>query len=222
MLWSGILFAVLLCMKHIYLYLAPAYFVFLLRAYCLSRKSVWGIRFRNVFKLGSSILAIFGLALGPFVYWGQSEQLLRRLFPFSRGLCHAYWAPNFWALYSFTDRVLLLGMLFRVPSFSTTNLTHLVAPRLGLHVNEAAVESTSRGLVGDTSFAVLPEVAARTTFTLTLLAQLVSKLLASRWLIRLTREAVPAQSVLPTHLGSIRGCGDPLRIRFVSFRVACA
>ncbi|KAI9886505.1 MAG: Dcp1p-Dcp2p decapping enzyme complex alpha subunit [Watsoniomyces obsoletus] len=155
MLWSGILFAILLCMKHIYLYLAPAYFIFLLRAYCLRRKSIWGIRFPNVLKLGSSVLTVFALAFGPFIYWGQSEQLLRRLFPFSRGLCHAYWAPNFWALYSFVDRVLLL-----------------VAPRLGLHINEAAVESTSRGLVGDTSFAVLPEIAARTTFTLTLIAQL--------------------------------------------------
>ncbi len=34
---SGILFAILLCFKHIYLYLAPAYFVYLLRAYCLSQ-----------------------------------------------------------------------------------------------------------------------------------------------------------------------------------------
>jgi alpha-1,3-glucosyltransferase len=97
-------------MKHIYLYLAPAYFVYLLRVYCLSRKSVWRIRPGNIFKLGLGVLAVFGLAAGPFVYWGQTAQLLRRLFPFARGLCHAYWAPNVWALYSFSDRVLLLGM----------------------------------------------------------------------------------------------------------------
>jgi len=34
---SGIVFAMLLNFKHIYLYLAPAYFVYLLRAYCFEK-----------------------------------------------------------------------------------------------------------------------------------------------------------------------------------------
>lgn len=93
-LLSGFLFAVLLCFKHIYLYLAPAYFVFLLRAYCLGPKSIFHIQFGNSIKLGLGIIAIFGATFGPFAYWGQMPQLLSRLFPFSRGLCHAYWAPN--------------------------------------------------------------------------------------------------------------------------------
>lgn len=108
LLLSGLLFAVLLCLKHIYLYLAPAYFVYLLRVYCVDfRVTLPRIRFFNCVKLGVCILATFALAFGPFVYWGQMEQLLSRLFPFSRGLCHAYWAPNVWAMYSFTDRVLI-------------------------------------------------------------------------------------------------------------------
>jgi alpha-1,3-glucosyltransferase len=109
LLASGLLFAALLCLKHIYLYLAPAYFVYLLRAYCLGTKSIFHIKFANALKLGSGIVAVFGAAFGPYVYWGQIQQLLGRLFPFSRGLCHAYWAPNVWAMYSFTDRILIFS-----------------------------------------------------------------------------------------------------------------
>ena len=111
LLWSGILFAALLCLKHIYLYLAPAYFIYLLRAYCLSQRSIFRIRFSSCVKLATGLLVVFAVALGPFAYLGQTDQLLQRLFPFSRGLCHAYWAPNVWAMYSFVDRVLIFGKL---------------------------------------------------------------------------------------------------------------
>lgn len=118
LLLSGVLFAVLLCLKHIYLYLAPAYFVYLLRVYCLGRKSIFDIRLFNAIKLGVSIITIFAVAFGPFVYMGQMPQLLSRLFPFSRGLCHAYWAPNVWAMYSWTDRVLIYGKQASTSLFS--------------------------------------------------------------------------------------------------------
>ena len=173
MLLGGILFAILLCLKHIYLYLAPAYFVYLLRAYCLSKSSILRIRWLNCAQLGASIFTVFGVAFGPFVYWGQMDQLLSRLFPFSRGLCHAYWAPNIWAMYSFTDRVLLYGK----PQFHHdwhAFLTVVVAPRLGLPVDQSAMNSVTRGLVGDSSFAVLPNVSPMMTFALTLFFQLVS------------------------------------------------
>ncbi|KAH6661387.1 Dolichyl pyrophosphate Glc1Man9GlcNAc2 alpha-1,3-glucosyltransferase [Truncatella angustata] len=151
---SGLIFAALLCMKHIYAYLAPAYFVYLLRVYCLSPKSVFRIQFLNCVKLGAGIIGILGVAFGPFAIKGQIPQILSRLFPFSRGLCHAYWAPNMWAIYSFVDRLLIL-----------------VAPRLGLPVKTEALNSVTRGLVGDTSFAVLLEITPRLCFLLTLLFQ---------------------------------------------------
>lgn len=109
-LLGGSLFAALLCLKHIYLYLVPAYFVYLLRTYCLGQNSILRIRFGNSLRLAFGLASIFGAAFGPFLYWGQLDQLLARLFPFSRGLCHAYWAPNVWAMYSFSDRFLIYGL----------------------------------------------------------------------------------------------------------------
>ena len=48
-----------------------------------------------------------------------------------------------------------------------------VAPYLGLKVDPSAVNSVTRGLVGDTNFAVLPDIPPRVTFVLTLLFQIV-------------------------------------------------
>lgn len=174
LLYSGILFAVLLCLKHIYLYLSLAYFVYLGRAYCLDPKNVLRPRFGNIIKLGVCVLGVFGIAFGPFAQWGQLLQLKDRLFPFSRGLCHAYWAPNIWAMYSFTDRALIPRMsLFITVYVSPILMQFIVAPRLGLPVNRDALNSVTRGLVGDTSFAILPEVTKEQTFLLTFVFQLV-------------------------------------------------
>ncbi|KAJ5083536.1 hypothetical protein N7456_012963 [Penicillium angulare] len=177
-LLSGIIFAVLLCFKHIYFYLSLAYFVYLLRSYCLDPKNFLRPRFGNIIKLGVCVVGVFAIAFGPFVQWGQILQLKDRLFPFSRGLCHAYWAPNIWAMYSFTDRAL-------IP----------LAPRLGLPVNREALNSVTRGLVGDTSFAILPEVTSEQTFLLTFIFQLVP--LVKLWL----------QPDWDTFVGALTLCG---------------
>jgi alpha-1,3-glucosyltransferase len=174
LLLSGVLFAVLLCLKHIYLYLAPAYFVYLLRVYCLSTASsfpYFRIRFFNCVKLGLGIASVFAAAFGPFALWGQLEQVVRRLFPFSRGLCHAYWAPNVWAIYSFADRVLIYCK--STGNMISPSLKVPVAPHLGLKVDQDAVNSVTRGLVGDSSFAVLPDVPPVACFFLTLASQIV-------------------------------------------------
>lgn len=69
------------------------------------------------------------------------QQVIRRMFPFGRGLCHAYWAPNFWVFYIVMDKVL---------SF--------VLRRLGFDIQMPTASFTG-GLVGNSSpFAVLPQV----------------------------------------------------------------
>lgn len=101
---SGALFAILLNFKHIYVYLALPYFIFLLRAYCFP-PSATTLDFVRLSKLGAVVLAIFAVSFGPF--YRHLPQIISRLFPFGRGLNHAYWAANFWSLYSLADRVLL-------------------------------------------------------------------------------------------------------------------
>ncbi|GMM31855.1 dolichyl-P-Glc:Glc1Man(9)GlcNAc(2)-PP-dolichol alpha-1,3-glucosyltransferase [Martiniozyma asiatica (nom. inval.)] len=164
-------FSVLLCFKHIFLYIAPAYFVFLLSGYCLNemnRKSfstfkgvISIVKWKNLLKLSVTVLSVFTFAFGPFIYYDLMPQLLKRLFPFSRGLTHAYWAPNFWAIYSFTDRVLIL-ISKKVPNVLNGG------DASGLNA------SLTRGIVGDVSFSFLPQITPKITFLLTLFYQLLS------------------------------------------------
>lgn len=71
----------------------------------------------------------------------QIPQILKRLFPFGRGLCHAYWAPNFWALYNMADKVL-------------ANILR----RCGVPV-EISKAGLTGGLVGDpTPYSIFPQV----------------------------------------------------------------
>ncbi|XP_064144817.1 probable dolichyl pyrophosphate Glc1Man9GlcNAc2 alpha-1,3-glucosyltransferase isoform X5 [Loxodonta africana] len=114
---GAFLFAVLLHFKHIYLYVAPAYGVYLLRSYCFTANKPDGsvrwnsFSFVRVISLGLIAFLVSALSLGPFLASNQLPQVFSRLFPFKRGLCHAYWAPNFWALYNALDKVLsIIGL----------------------------------------------------------------------------------------------------------------
>ncbi|RLN68255.1 hypothetical protein BBJ29_000848 [Phytophthora kernoviae] len=98
--------------------------------------------FVNFARLGVIVLVVFAIAFGS-VLWDHEDpiagmkQILSRLFPVQRGLCHAYWAPNVWALYAFLDKVLVI---------------------LGFPGANQGVALMSGGLVQKASFAVLPAV----------------------------------------------------------------
>jgi alpha-1,3-glucosyltransferase len=138
-------------------------------------------------KLGLVVLSVFALSFGPLLAAAmirrdsaitpgtaaiaQLTAIFGRLFPFKRGLVHAYWAGNFWALYVFSDRVLAFGLRFA-----------------GVGVDMAAAQSATRGLVEDVRFAVLPDIRPGMAALVTLLAMIVSNALVrvDYWLL-LTR-----------------------------------
>ncbi|XP_050443725.1 probable dolichyl pyrophosphate Glc1Man9GlcNAc2 alpha-1,3-glucosyltransferase [Adelges cooleyi] len=145
-------FSVLLNFKHIYLYLAPAYFLFLLKHFCLTQSK--GIALRRLSTLAIIVLAVFGLSFGPFVLNGELFQVLHQLFPFKRGLSHAYWAPNFWAFYNTAD--IGAKITFKWLGIVKTNDT----------------TSMTGGLVQEFEHLILPSITPPTTFILTLIFML--------------------------------------------------
>ncbi|GAA5871553.1 hypothetical protein JCM8547_001370 [Rhodosporidiobolus lusitaniae] len=145
------LFATLLNFKHIFVYLALPYFVFLLRRHCFPPGGKFQLD--RVIELGLIVVGITALSFGPFVLAGgisQLKQIFSRLFPFQRGLNHAYWAGNVWAIVSAVDRILVKYLVSR-----------------GWPISTEALTSSSRGLIGSTTFGVLPQVTPRATFALT-------------------------------------------------------
>lgn len=172
------LFAILLCFKHIFLYLAPAIFVYLLRVEVLNYKE-WKtpmkfIMWKHLIKLGLIVISIFSIAFLPFVYYGVFGNLIARLFPFSRGLTHAYWAPNIWAIYSFLDKILLT--IFKIPILNKSISKFLPIPSI-TSINETLTtvgNTGTRGLVQDVFFIILPDISPKVTFLLTLFYDILS------------------------------------------------
>ncbi|KAF1330547.1 Dolichyl pyrophosphate glc1man9glcnac2 alpha-1,3-glucosyltransferase, partial [Globisporangium splendens] len=190
-LQGAFFYAVLLMLKHIYLYVAPLYFVYLLGHHCYAKSSPSASsspaavsqassedegsgedeeetsrRKRSIsntdmhetiqnfydgkttfslfrfLRLGALVVAVFGLAFGSILVSHPDpiaglKQIFSRLFPVQRGLCHAYWAPNVWALYAFADKLLVL---------------------VGIPGATAGVALMSGGLVQEASFAILPSI----------------------------------------------------------------
>lgn len=138
---SALYFTVLLHTKHIFVYLAPVYFIYLLRSYCFGGASL-STALRRVIKLAAVVAGITALSFGPF--YDHIPQVISRLFPFKRGLSHAYWAPNFWALYNVVDK----------------------AAAILVHRQSSTVTTTS-GLVQTFDHQVLPSITPFTTFVIT-------------------------------------------------------
>lgn len=177
--WMAFWFAVLLCFKHIFLYLAPAVFVYLLRAEVLDvtqKNIIKFVKWQNLFKLGAIVIAVFAVAFGPFIYYDVMPQLLSRLFPFSRGLTHAYWAPNIWALYSFVDKILVTVLQWPYINGLLSRLIHVPSREVIAAKIASAGNTGTKGLVQDVAFIILPNITPRVCFLLTLFYDVLSVL----------------------------------------------
>eukprot|EP00002_Diphylleia_rotans_P034865 TRINITY_DN7533_c0_g1_i2.p1 TRINITY_DN7533_c0_g1~~TRINITY_DN7533_c0_g1_i2.p1 ORF type:complete len:389 (+),score=59.73 TRINITY_DN7533_c0_g1_i2:60-1226(+) len=167
---AAILYTILVNFKHLFLYVAPVYFVYYLRWYCFAKASdasfsSW--QMRNFLKLAVSILVVFSISFGPFLQCGQMKQVLSRLFPFHRGLCHAYWAPNFWVIYNVAEKAITI-----------------TKQSLGLLSHGARVANMTGGLVGEAAeFLSLPIITPSVTLLLTLLSLIVREYLSNFYLL---------------------------------------
>ena len=87
-LMAAFWFAVLLNLKHIFMYVAPAYFVYLLRSYCfLGAHSGGSVQWRSFSsvrfaKLGLVVASVFLVSFGPFIILNQLPQVLNNAFQF--------------------------------------------------------------------------------------------------------------------------------------------
>uniref|UniRef100_A0A8C1ES90 Alpha-1,3-glucosyltransferase n=1 Tax=Cyprinus carpio carpio TaxID=630221 RepID=A0A8C1ES90_CYPCA len=70
---GALLFSILLNLKHIYLYIAPAYGIYLLRCFCFTQSNADGsLQWRSfsvvrLVTLGTIVLSTFSVSFGPFI-----------------------------------------------------------------------------------------------------------------------------------------------------------
>jgi alpha-1,3-glucosyltransferase len=159
---AAALFAALVSFKHLFVVLGPVVATHLLAQF------VWPSRsFANLVLLAAVLLGVTAAALAPILLatalgapidacaggspLRQLQQIGARLFPFAeRGLMHAYWAPNAYALYAAADLAAARVAGRRAPGALTSGL----------------VEASAQ------QFSVLPDVSPRTCAILTALAML--------------------------------------------------
>ena len=147
-------YTIALCMKHIFIYMAPAYFVYYLKYLIFQNLKNKPLKvIKDTFLIIITIISIILISFSPFLYIcykdNSIEQLIHiknRLFPFDRGLLHSYWAPNFWAIYSLIDKLLLFNdKKFNNKEYKKKNISSLGATSIN-------------GVTKETGFDILPNI----------------------------------------------------------------
>ncbi|GMR36629.1 hypothetical protein PMAYCL1PPCAC_06824, partial [Pristionchus mayeri] len=154
-LWAALIYSILLNFKHIYLYYAPgfvvAYLIHWFDAINLLRQPLLHT-IRQSVSLLVVLLIPFFFSIGPFLFSSLDhldalQSILSRIFPVQRGLTHAYWAPNAWAIYNTADLVLnkvvsRAGVILPQPEYTSglvQEYTHTVLPTIGMGISLVCV-----------------------------------------------------------------------------------
>jgi alpha-1,3-glucosyltransferase len=148
---GALVFAIAINLKHTLLPVAVGLAAYLL--VCV-RQTVLAVSFRGgviaAARVAASVTVVLAVSWLPLFFAGGCAALracFHRLFPVSRGLLHAYWAPNAWAVYAFADKV---------------------AVSLGCSLRDTDVSSSSGHIGAFRPFACLPNVSPAATAALVL------------------------------------------------------
>lgn len=156
-LMAALSYSILLNFKHIYVYYALGYVFYYLVNYFQFSGNVLLANTPKAISLAIALLIPFCASIFPFIHASGVQGLQNiatRLFPVSRGLTHAYWAPNFWALYNFADLC-----LYRVLSL--------------LKIGKFDAPTYTSGLVQEYSHSVLPNVSPMGTLCLVVISSMI-------------------------------------------------
>eukprot|EP00871_Galdieria_phlegrea_P001372 jgi/Galph1/2235/GphlegSOOS_G886.1 len=99
---------IMVMMKQTFLYIIPIS-VWMVACQSITQRNnqSYSAFLLTMFQASILLLGIVLIVLSPWIYWNPLDVLSSRLFPFERGLLHAYWAPNFWACYGLIDQFML-------------------------------------------------------------------------------------------------------------------
>ena len=174
---AAVFYCICLCMKHIFLYFGPAYFIFYLKHIVIAKIKAKNYKklFIKVILICISMFTVFFIVFLPFISISIKEKNLKqfiqikdRLFPVQRGLLHTYWAPNFWAIYSFVDKVLFyLNQV--IPDNSNNKIFKFIkniCKNKNLNndkKNKSALGAQKDGVSQISGFDVLPDITIKMT-----------------------------------------------------------
>jgi alpha-1,3-glucosyltransferase len=171
-------YTALVCSKHLFAAVGPVFAAyFALLALRPPGGGGFGVKAATAAAVALPVASVLALTFAPFYLAGGPAALAaiaRRLAPLDRGLVHAYWAPNAWALAAGVDAA---GAAVAKRAVRSAALARLPRPLAAMLARTAAAAADgagafSAGLVKVTRFACFPTPGPGVAAAAALVAQL--------------------------------------------------